>query len=161
MVLDIIIIIVASRYLTVYVERSFANFYNFVFCLAPAGFSIGWQLAEFITLGVRKDRGIYPGAHVGIHLCVWLAFMLAIINASFETYAINYGKSRSRHYYYDVGKLNVEYSFQVASLALAVFLLILHFVLFVRACVETHRRNKRTQMAFLRFAKIEQSDNQV
>jgi len=29
-------------------------------------------VAEFITLCVRRDRGIHPGAHVGLHLVIWL-----------------------------------------------------------------------------------------
>ncbi len=31
-----------------------------------------WQTAEFITLCARRNRGIHPGAHVGLHLVIWL-----------------------------------------------------------------------------------------
>lgn len=34
-----------------------------------------WDVAEFITLCARGGKlGIHPGAHVGLHLVLWLGF---------------------------------------------------------------------------------------
>ncbi|CAK7206655.1 hypothetical protein SEUCBS139899_009459 [Sporothrix eucalyptigena] len=38
----------------------------------PGILAILWPAAEIITLAVRRNRGIHPGAHVGMHLVIWL-----------------------------------------------------------------------------------------
>lgn len=50
-----------------------------------AGIAALWGLAEFITLwgcgkrnGAEHRRGIHPGAHVGMDLCIWLAGIVCI-----------------------------------------------------------------------------------
>lgn len=52
-----------------------------------AGLSICWLVAELITVCVRRHRkGIHPGAHVGMHLILWLGFLVCVIFNSFTTY---------------------------------------------------------------------------
>ncbi|KAK3385548.1 hypothetical protein B0H63DRAFT_473121 [Podospora didyma] len=38
-----------------------------------AAASIVWPCIEFLTLWLRRGRGIYAGAHVGVHICLCLA----------------------------------------------------------------------------------------
>jgi len=51
--------------------------YDLILGYCPAILAFGWQTAEFITLCVRRNRGIHPGAHVGLHLVIWLASAVA------------------------------------------------------------------------------------
>lgn len=134
--------------------------------------SIIWQLAEHITLAARRDwRSIHPGAHVGVHLVLWVLAILVVpslfLSVAFELeqYTIEGDCERdsdSDGYYtsYSCG----WYSFPTqgaadryfrlleALAAFAVLLLISHFTLFVMACVETDRRRrygKATKVVYL------------
>jgi hypothetical protein len=42
------------------------------------GLAGSWQIAEYITLCVRRNRGIHPGAHVALHLLIWLGAATAV-----------------------------------------------------------------------------------
>jgi len=47
----------------------------YILIVFPVAFvSLCWQISEFITLCVHRNRGIHPGAHVGMHLVLWLGF---------------------------------------------------------------------------------------
>jgi len=99
------------------------------FCIV----AIMWNGAEFITLAVRKLRkgGIHPGAHVALDLILWLGLLSA-------------------------GIVEIALDFWVAasiSLCTLLFLnAILHFVLFVWACVDTNRRNKKPKDKVVQLA---------
>ncbi|KAK8029855.1 hypothetical protein PG993_011146 [Apiospora rasikravindrae] len=124
-----------------------------VIWVAPeAAVAIIWSVAEFVTLCARKNqRGIHPGAHVALHLLLWLAFVVA---AGLTAYLV--ALNVEYDYYYSSSYRYSRYSsikFYVrtlqAELAFLILLIITHFTLFVRACVETARRNKRAQPVFV------------
>lgn len=119
--------------------------YDMLIMYPLAGVSLIWQIAEFITLCAHPDRGIHPGAHVGMHLILWLgaagcAGMLTTFVVIQETWAQYWrGTSSSRR-----GLISDYIMYQRLEAALAAFayiLLILHFTFFVRACIECQRRN--------------------
>lgn len=129
-----------------------------------AGIGLVWQIAEFITLCAHPDRGIHPGAHVGMQLILWLGAaicggFLAAFAALQEAYGSYYRSSR-----YRPSRADYEL-WQRLETSLAVFMIVLlyvstrcpvqrgkfttnlcsrsvlHFIYFVRACIECHRRN--------------------
>lgn len=111
---------------------------DFAFTAAAAGASVTWTAVEFLVMCVsRKDpqRGVHPGAHVAVHLVIWL---YCVVVATFLGIFIGYGD-----YYYSY--LSQYYEFppviDQVLLAMIIILLLLHFTLFVRACVETHQFN--------------------
>lgn len=109
-----------------------------------AGIGIVWQIAEFITLCAHPDRGIHPGAHVGMQLILWLgAAICGGFLAAFAALQEAYGSYYSYSSRYRPSRANYELA-QRLETSLAVFMIILfvlHFIYFVRACIECHRRN--------------------
>ena len=98
--------------------------------------SLCWQIAEFITVCVRRNyMGIHPGAHVGVHLILWLALCAligitgAIVHYDLRDYQdlvdyVNDDDYYSSYYGYD--DLSTVRSFlrmEEAELAIAVLLL--------------------------------------
>lgn len=102
-----------------------------------AGLAILWTMAEFLVLCASKERrGIHPGAHVGLHLIIALVTGLGAAFAGWFTVEYSYD------YDYDFDMLPGFINGLLRSLfALSILLLIIHFFLFVRACVETHAVN--------------------
>ncbi|KAK5628321.1 hypothetical protein RRF57_004036 [Xylaria bambusicola] len=134
--------------------------------------SIIWNMVELITYCVRLrkgvQRGIHPGAHVGLHLLFWLAGIFAtlvsisryIVVASAVERCAN-GEEEDDDYYhyynysycdkykpYDYYQGNIIPIFR-AFIAIFVLWTINHFVLFVLACIETHKRNIMRPAAFI------------
>ncbi|KAI0543030.1 hypothetical protein GGR58DRAFT_5583 [Xylaria digitata] len=133
--------------------------------------SILWNTTELITYCVRlrkqTQRGIHPGAHVGLHLIFWLAGIFAILlsisiylsvaytlaycerrdddDESYSYYSYSYCDEYKPFSYY---RWNVV---PVLRALIAIFVLwtINHFVLFVLACIETHKRNTLKPAAYL------------
>ncbi|KAI0840798.1 hypothetical protein F5Y06DRAFT_261798 [Hypoxylon sp. FL0890] len=123
--------------------------------------SILWNGAELITFAVRsrKDmkRGIHPGAHVGLHLCFWLACVFAVLitvglDVSVQSILNNCTEETNNSYSYysycdDYGYSNPSYMNGTylpmlrAMAALFCLMTIIHFILFVMACIDTHKRN--------------------
>ncbi|KAI1160109.1 hypothetical protein F5B18DRAFT_540978 [Nemania serpens] len=134
--------------------------------------SIIWNTAELITYCVRlrkqAQRGIHPGAHVGLHLVFWLVGVFALILSVSLYVATEYDiqgcEDRSNdnslvdpYYRYsfcndyepiDYYKWNVLPTFR-AFLAIFALWWINHFVLFVLACIDTHKRNTLKPTAFV------------
>lgn len=102
-----------------------------------AGMAILWTMAEFLTLCASKERrGIHPGAHVGLHLIIAILTGLGAAFAGWVTIEYPY------YYDYDYDMLpRLVNSLLRALFAFSILLLIIHFFLFVRACVETHTVN--------------------
>ncbi|RYO97467.1 hypothetical protein DL763_002735 [Monosporascus cannonballus] len=119
---------------------------TFLGSVAPASISGLWALAEFITVCVRSRRsglrltGIPPGAHVAVDLLLWLATIvfMALLLVSFLSAL---GISR----YYD-GLTSEQMGMALTALCLQFALTALHFTLFVRACIETERRNSERRI---------------
>ncbi|RYP46965.1 hypothetical protein DL768_006888 [Monosporascus sp. mg162] len=119
-----------------------------------------WNSAELTTYFIRsrKDsntrRGIHPGAHIGMHLCFWLAcvfgilltLMVVLSTATMisQCNADDNEDSFCEAYYYDnvQNRKNFYIPCLWAMLAMWCLALINHFVLFVLACVDTHQRNR-------------------
>ncbi|KAI1430178.1 hypothetical protein F5Y12DRAFT_6464 [Xylaria sp. FL1777] len=141
-------------------------FYSYVIVAV----SILWNAAELITYFVRLrkqvQRGIHPGAHVGLHLLFWIAGVFA----SLLTISVYLGVASvlqqceheddedNNHYYYDdycdEYKPFNNYRDNVLSVVRALFVIFViwsvnHFVLFVLACIETHKRNSLRSAAFV------------
>ncbi|RYP52773.1 hypothetical protein DL768_002124 [Monosporascus sp. mg162] len=119
--------------------------YAFIGCVVPASVSGLWALAEFITVCVRTRRsglrltGIPPGAHVAVDLLLWLATLvfMALLSVWFVA------ALQSPWYYTAMpGGMGVALAALCFQLALAA----LHFTLFVRACIETERRNSERRI---------------
>ncbi|GAW12181.1 hypothetical protein ANO14919_015420 [Xylariales sp. No.14919] len=162
----IIIVALTSILLSTGGTAAAVSFYAYIIVVV----SILWNTAELITYCVRLrkqvQRGIHPGAHVGLHLVFWLAGIFAILLSvslyvSVE-YSVRlcdgrndddddsyYGYSYCDEYQpYDYYRWNVLSVFR-ALIAIFVLWAINHFVLFVLACIETHKRNTLKPTAFL------------
>ncbi|KAK6858381.1 hypothetical protein PG995_006080 [Apiospora arundinis] len=119
--------------------------------IAPeAAVAIIWSVAELITICARGgQRGIHPGAHVALHLLFWLAFL---IGAGLTAYlvAVNVGYDSYYDSYYYTRYFNLRFYIRSlqAELAFLILLIMIHFTLFVRACIETNRRNRKVQPVF-------------
>lgn len=93
--------------------------------------SLLWQIAEFITLCVRrKYMGIHPGAHVGVHLILWLACVVLIgIGGTVVYYDISDYDYRDNYYYSsyyddeDPAGIRNFFRMEQAELAFAVLIL--------------------------------------
>lgn len=145
--------------------------YGILFTLPVSDVAAAWCIAELITFFVRsrgKDkiqRGIHPGAHVGVHLILWLASLIMIfVTISLvvvtNSAAVSCAEERLREEdddYYDDVRYSSSYNYYVgedcdspwqswslSTRALSAFWclsLICHFTLFVLACIETRKRN--------------------
>ncbi|ROV97988.1 hypothetical protein VMCG_07045 [Cytospora schulzeri] len=148
---------------------AFDAFIIVIIIAATAVISILWQGAEFITIAARKTRRpIHPGAHVGVHLVLWVLCIIVVPTLSLELvytmddYSIegdcaDYSSSYAYEYcsYYTFpSQATASKYFQLmeAVTAFSVLMLISHFTLFVMACVETDRRRKygrKTKVVYL------------
>ncbi|KAB5578007.1 hypothetical protein GE09DRAFT_537156 [Coniochaeta sp. 2T2.1] len=124
------------------------------FVFTAAGLAILWQAAEFITIWASStNHGIHPGANVALHLIIWLVAILAVgFLATFVSFDLdqlsrirnnsnNSGSGSSYYDNYDAPTFARLVQLEETLLAFSALLVVLHFVLFVRACVETHRYN--------------------
>ncbi|KAI1182376.1 hypothetical protein F5B17DRAFT_191802 [Nemania serpens] len=147
---------------------SFVSLYAYAIVVA----SIIWNTAELITYCVRlrkqTQRGIHPGAHVALYLVFWLVGVFALILSVALYVGAEYDVRRCENrsnddsstdpYYLnsfcddfepmDYYKWNVLPTIR-AFLAILALWLINHFVLFVLACIDTHKRNAMKPAAFV------------
>jgi uncharacterized membrane protein YhaH (DUF805 family) len=125
--------------------------YIIIWTAPQAVISICWSVAELITVCVRRaHKGIHPGAHVALHLLLWLGFAAACgLNGFFLGYALIDDYS----YYYGYGSRYDSYSTYTGLMqgvvAMCALLFLIHFFLFVRACIETHRRNSSPRVVMM------------
>ncbi|KAI0097422.1 hypothetical protein F4776DRAFT_651138 [Hypoxylon sp. NC0597] len=129
-----------------------------------------WTIAELVTLFFRRKnapgRGIHPGAHVGVQLILFLALILALFYSVMLWRSVqrsiepcnewtrdpdnsNWATQDTTSYYCPESYRDMindpSYRSSVqAVIAFCVLLWAIHFTLFVRACVETQRRNSET-----------------
>lgn len=135
-----------------------------------------WQLAEYLNLLLRRTilRPIHPGAHIAAHLIIDALCVLVAVSLAFSLIALRLYYSidstcvdgSSSSYDYDgstnycgygatfetIGQANRYFQIFEALLAFSVFMSVSHFILFVLACVETHRRRmfgKTAQYVYL------------
>ncbi|KAK3318811.1 hypothetical protein B0H66DRAFT_533322 [Apodospora peruviana] len=118
---------------------------EFAVAATTAGLAIVWNTAEALTICLSRVRkGMHPGAHVGFHLIIWL---MGIFTGTVVGIRIDIGMYWDDEGYYDVG-------IHAALFAFVIILILVHFTLFVRACVETHQvnrahRNRRAQIQYI------------
>ncbi|KAI2621465.1 hypothetical protein GGS26DRAFT_594482 [Hypomontagnella submonticulosa] len=144
-----------------------------------AAATAAWTIAELVTLWIRRrsapGRGIHCGAHVGVQLVIFLAMILALFYScglwrsvqrfqevcntwerdpknpdwvyEEETFSSPDGTSETSYYcppsYVDLIN-SASYRAAVQALIAAI-----HFSLFVRACVETQRRNSEPPVVMM------------
>ncbi|KAK2061978.1 hypothetical protein LY76DRAFT_337619 [Colletotrichum caudatum] len=119
-------IIVIAITLHMLVTIGYSSPYLLLFSGIPGVVAIIWDVSELITICARGGRkGIHPGAHVGLHLIFCLAFTTAIVCEALFSYSFDWPFARQEH----------------VALAFTCLLLLDHFILFVRACIETSQRN--------------------
>ncbi|KAK7959655.1 uncharacterized protein PG986_004509 [Apiospora aurea] len=113
--------------------------------VAPeAAVAIIWSVAEFVTLCARKSRrGIHPRRP---RRAAPAPLAGLCRGGRFDGYDYYYSSSY-RYSRYSTIRFYVR-SLQ-AELAFLILLIITHFTLFVRACVETARRNRGPQPVFV------------
>jgi hypothetical protein len=165
-ILGIIIIALTSILLSEGTSVASVSLYAYAIVVA----SIVWNTAELITYCVRlrkqAQRGIHPGAHVGLNLIFWLAGVFAILLTAAIYQGVSYDVQRCESqndddddysyysYYCDDYKPFDYYKWNILPVLralLAIFALwtINHFVLFVLACIDTHKRNVLKPAAFV------------
>ncbi|KAI1494334.1 hypothetical protein F5X96DRAFT_617483 [Biscogniauxia mediterranea] len=131
--------------------------------------AIIWNTAELITYCARlrreTQRGIHPGAHVALHLLFWLACVFAVLitvtlyiavadtlagctessDDDDDSYEDRYTSSYRYRYCQQYTPIDYYYWHYLPTLralvAMFILTLINHFVLFVLACIDTHKRN--------------------
>lgn len=124
-----------------------AFFLAMVFTLPAAVTVILWESAELITLCARGGKlGIHPGAHVAMHLIFWLYHAVGL--AFFSIYIV-WDISSEYSYYNYYGYENPNAGKIYAALTFFAIMLLLNFVLFVRACVETSEVNRQARSVFV------------
>ncbi|OTA58449.1 hypothetical protein K449DRAFT_385859 [Hypoxylon sp. EC38] len=164
LILTIFLVVVAIIILAlscVFVNEDGDAQWSAAYALPISILSILWNGAELITFAVRsrKDvkRGIHPGAHVGLHLCFWIASVFGVlftVGMSISVQAVlrdcaEMANSRYTYYSYcdEDGYQNPDYingtylPMLRAMTALFCMMTVVHFVLFVVACIDTHKRN--------------------
>lgn len=111
-----------------------------------------WDIAELLTRFGRKWKaGIHPGAHVAIHLFIWLgAAIVGGLESTFSAYYSSFDYldedceyDRDQRRYVCTSNEGVA-SKRALFVALSVFTCLLwlwQFILFVGACIDTQKRN--------------------
>ncbi|KAI5458765.1 hypothetical protein BGZ63DRAFT_407150 [Mariannaea sp. PMI_226] len=111
-----------------------------------------WDVAEFGTWFARnRQTGIHPGAHVAVSLLIWLgAAIIGGIESTFVAVTAYDYESNSQCYdsdrrvYVNCNNEDPYKDQRGKFLAVAVFtclVWLIHFILFVGACVDTAKRN--------------------
>ncbi|KAK7420899.1 hypothetical protein QQX98_002463 [Neonectria punicea] len=122
--------------------------YVFILCTPIFFFALIWDAAEIITwLSRKRVAGIHPGAHVGVSLIVWLgAAIVSGIQSAFVGYVVHGGSDTcwdaDDQDYVDCGSpYGASAARFTAAAVFAGLVFLLHFTLFVGACVDTAKRN--------------------
>lgn len=110
-----------------YYSYSYSYSYNSAgdYWVSPESFTflvlaVVWNIAESITVCVNK-RGIHPGAHVALDLIIWMG----LFSAGIVQVLINYWSALT-----------------ISAGVIKLICSLLHFILFVWACINTDRRRK-------------------
>ena len=106
-------------------------------------------MAELLTVYIsRERRGMHPGAHVGVQLIiVLLASLGAGICGVFAVEFTGFFEQGTELY-------SILASLMRALFAFAIILWIMHFFLFIRACVETHIVNSTNKARRITYVRV-------
>ncbi|KAK4133963.1 hypothetical protein BT67DRAFT_434565 [Trichocladium antarcticum] len=125
--------------------------------------TFGWDLAESLAIWFRAGRrGMHPGAVVAIDLLAWLGWVIVTfatvpISMNPEYYISDYNRddtynhrSRSSDVTAEDQKLADAVRAKGGALvSFSALLVITHFMLFVVACQETHKRNRPARVVYV------------
>ncbi|KAK1760225.1 hypothetical protein QBC47DRAFT_396226 [Echria macrotheca] len=108
-----------------------------------AATSVAWQACEFIAKCARRDRrGIYPGTHVGVHICLCLA---CVATMGYVCFWVSQG---DRWKYVEIHGEKTAYSplyhIGIVVVIITSMLLLVHFILSILACQELRKRDDDT-----------------
>ncbi|KAI1438288.1 hypothetical protein GGR50DRAFT_486863 [Xylaria sp. CBS 124048] len=134
------LVIMAELIMLLYTREAFLQ-YNLKPVFFVIGPGIAWDLVEFITMLIRRSiaKGVPLGVHVGAELVLWLGCIAALI---IQIEGIIGGTMDA----------NFVVVVTLSQLGFLVFLVLLRFVLFVRACVEVDRLKRDQRVRDLVFA---------
>ncbi|KAI2643631.1 hypothetical protein GGS21DRAFT_486156 [Xylaria nigripes] len=105
------------------------------------GTFILWDISEFVTMMLRGSvsKGFHPGVHVAAELILWLGSLasttIQALGASWSTFF------KSEESLSESG-LSITVRLAITQFGFLGLLVVLRFILFVMACVQTDRRNK-------------------
>ncbi|CAM1506543.1 Fc.00g061840.m01.CDS01 [Cosmosporella sp. VM-42] len=120
-----------------------------VLMVPPAALALLWDFSESICLCVRGGhRGIHPGACVGLDLIIWLGFAIISILFGLFGYASYWYHEAYRYDYYG-NDYSSSLTLNRADIAFGAVLTLIHFALFVIACYETNKRNRKPQVIYV------------
>jgi hypothetical protein len=104
--------------------------------------TIIWNCSEFLVMCLQRSstKGITPKAHVGVELIMWMGGVVVLAFQS-SFIPMYYPESRALPAPYNY-QSNWRYALEITTACLTGLLVVLQFVLFVRACVEVDRRKK-------------------
>ncbi|KAK4174637.1 hypothetical protein QBC36DRAFT_37558 [Triangularia setosa] len=109
------------------------------FTVFTAGASLLWSSVEFVAMCTRvQRRGIYPGAHVGVHMGLCLVCVAVV---GYVGIWVSHGQAR----WVEASRNSLEYSplyhMGVVILIISSVLLLVHFVLSILACQELRQKD--------------------
>ncbi|KAK0653579.1 hypothetical protein QBC41DRAFT_238678 [Cercophora samala] len=139
-----------------------------IFIIPSAAACIAWDAAEIVCIMKREgNRGIHPGAIVGVDLILWLGLVFltllcvsfSVVNARhhvngyYDSYYDHYGDVNSSSIDLDTPEYRALLS-KIDALAKTLsaffcFLTLTHFGLFVIGCIETSYRNRQPRMVYV------------
>lgn len=107
-------------------------------------------MAEFLALYASKERrGIHPGAHVGVQLIIVL---VASLGAGIGgVFAVDFTEEYDED---ETAITNLLRGLMRTLFAFSIILWIIHFFLFVRACVETHTVNATNKARRITYVRV-------
>ncbi|KAI0445478.1 hypothetical protein F4803DRAFT_548202 [Xylaria telfairii] len=122
-----------------------------------AGFIL-WDVIELIVIIVRGSpaKGVHPGAHVGVELILFLGSTFTV---AAQAYKANWGQLGAPEWVLEENELYAWVPVALTQFSFLGLLVILRFVLFIRACVEVDRRKKDRRVQQLVLAIQKQGRN--
>lgn len=118
--------------------------YLLLWTIPQVGVSLLWSIAELITKCARRDhQGIHPGAHVALHLLLWLGFCAsAVLNGFLLASLIIYADHADDNYYYgyyDYDYYGLGSDYLTLVQALVAFVALLMYVSSYTTALVIHR----------------------
>ncbi|KAL2164849.1 hypothetical protein VTH06DRAFT_145 [Thermothelomyces fergusii] len=110
--------------------------YEFGLSAGGAGLAMVVTTLEFLmNFFSRRNKGLHPGALVAAHLVIWLVVLAAVVSTALLNAYLSFSDQTA--------------TFQRVLLAFNCALLLIHFVLFVDACVMTNQLNRASKQAVM------------
>ncbi|KAK5990392.1 hypothetical protein PT974_08660 [Cladobotryum mycophilum] len=108
---------------------------TFFFVAPPAIAAFCWNAADILCLNTLEGRrGLHPAACIALDLCFWLGF---IVFGTFSGLLSSWGG------YAEIEYTQVESNLTIAATIICALIVLIHFPLFVIACIENNVRRHR------------------